>query len=448
MRAATFPLMASAVRALVVILVLPLVGFALMVSAMLIPDRLVMDELYEAVVGGTLEEDSYPIGYSGSRLDGFSECKRITIGLGAPAGTSLVETAVSTPSLGPCATAVPKITGWATGEGLTQAYSYFRYWNGSAAVFRPAISAVGLDGTRILAAIGIVAAAGAFWLQASRRVGRVAATLWLLPVVATTDFIDLPRALLHALGMIVALSAAALLLRFLRADDPWFRFALAAFVAGATFLFLGDMTNPDAAWALTAASAAVVAAGSPTTRQALVSTASATGGWILGFGWMWVSKWLIALPVIGVDAVRREVTGQIEFRVSGETPGGFSGSILGSARRAVDAWFDQPLTLLVIIVAVITAGVIARRASDLATTWPTRLLIAAPAVIPVAWHLVLRNHTHFHAWFTYRSFPVGAGIVLMAVTARLVRSPSPAPPEPDSGPDQAQYGSTASGSMS
>lgn len=429
--------MASAARALVVILMLPLLGLVVMVAAMLVPDRLVMDELYGAVVAGTLVEDPYPIGYTGALLDGFSECKRITIGLGAPAGNSVIETAVRTPSLGPCATAVPKITGWATGEGLTQAYSYFRYWNGSAAIFRPSIAAVGVDGTRILAAIGVLAAAGAFWLQASRRVGRVAATLWLIPLVATTDFIDLPRALLHALGMIVALSAAALVLRCLDAKDPWFRFGLVAFVSGAAFLFLGDMTNPDAAWALTASSAAVVVAASPTMPQALVRTASAAGGWILGFGWMWVSKWLIAVPVVGFDAVRSEVTRQIEFRVSGETPGGFSGSIFGSARRALDVWLDQPLTLLVVIGASIVAGLIARRTSNFAATWPRRALIAAPALIPVVWHLVLRNHTHFHAWFTYRSLVVAVGIVLMATTARLVVA-SPPPSDHDSHPDAAR----------
>ena len=408
-----------------VVLVLPVLGLVLMVAAMLIPDRLVMDELHEAVVAGVLVEESYPTGYTGSLVDGFSECKRITIGLGAPAGTGLIETAIQTPSLGACATAVPKISGWAAGDGLTQAYSYFRYWNGSAVVLRPSIAAVGVDGTRLLAAIGLVASAGAFWFQASHRVGRAAATLWLAPLIVTTDFIDLPRALLHSIGMIVILVASTLVLRLLNAEDDWLRFALVAFLAGSAFLFLGDMTNPDAAWAMTGASAAVVAAGSSTMSGALRRTAAAVAGWILGFGWMWVSKWLIAIPVLGFDAVRSEVQGQIEFRLSGETAGGFTGSIFGSARRALDAWFDQPLTMLVVCVGAIVAILVARRTASFALTWPRRAMIASTALIPVAWHLLLRNHTFFHAWFTYRSFAAAAGIVFMAATARLVVGSTP-----------------------
>ncbi len=42
-------------------------------------------------------------------------------------------------------------------------------------------------------------------------------------------------------------------------------------------------------------------------------------------------------------------------------------------------------------------------------------------MIPVVWHLVLRNHTSVHSWFTYRSFAVAFGILLMALTARIGR---------------------------
>jgi hypothetical protein len=31
----------------------------------------------------------------------------------------------------------------------------------------------------------------------------------------------------------------------------------------------------------------------------------------------------------------------------------------------------------------------------------------------------MRQHTVIHSWFTYRSFPVAFGIILLALTARL-----------------------------
>ncbi len=410
--------MSSRIRVLALPVVLPVVALLLMIAAMAVPDRAVMDQLVDAVNSGSLQENSYPVGDTGSRLDRFSECKRITIGLGGPGG--LLETAVQTPSLGPCERAVPKIRGWAQGEGLTQTYSYFRYWNGSAVVFRPVIAAVGLDATRILAAIGVALAALAFWSQLARRVGRPSATLALVPVVVTTDFIDLPGALLHALGMIVALSAAALLVRYLRGDA--LVYGAAGFVAGSVFLFFGDMTNPDAAWALSASSAALVAVSAVSLRSAAWRTLAATVGWGAGFAWTWVSKWLIAIPVLGLDEVWSQVTRQAEFRLAGETDGGFSGSLFGSTRGALEIWSDQPLMIPTTIVVVVVALVLARRVSRPNPLVLQRLLIAAPGVIPIGWHLVMRNHTHFHGWFTYRSFPVAFGIILLAATARLTVS--------------------------
>lgn len=405
--------------------VLPLAGLVLMLAAMMVPNQFVMEELHEAITDGTLETASYSTGYSGSTVDGFSECKRITVGIGEPAGGSVVQSAIRTPMLGSCELAVPAIEAWASGAGNPQGREYFRYWNGSAVVFRPLIAAVGVAGTRVLAGIGLAVVMALFWREASRRVGWPAATVAVIPIVATTDFVDLPGALLHALGMIVALGSAALLLRRLRPTSSLLGFAGATFTAGATFLYFGDMTNPDAAWAIAASSAAVVAVGADSRRAAAGRAAVGAVGWIVGFVWMWVAKWLIAVPVVGFDAVRSNVTNQVEFRLAGESDGGYTGSLTGSARRAFDAWMDQPLTLWILVVLVVVAIVVARRLPTYRRTAVERLMIGAPAIIPVAWHFVLRNHTHFHAWFTYRSFAVAAGVVLMAATARLVAS-SPA----------------------
>lgn len=405
------------VRLVLLALALPVLGLALMVGAMLVPDRMVIEELFDAVESGDIGRN-YPVGYAGSQIDGFSECKRITIGLGRLPDSGLVETAVRTPSLGPCTTAVPKIVGWAQGEGLTQQYSYFRYWNGSAVVLRPSVAVFGVSGTRVLAGFSLIAVGVALWMALGRRVGRVAASFAVVPIVLTTDFVDLPRALVHAIGVVVALGSAAALVRFARPEAPPLWFGAAAFGAGAAFLFFGDLTNPDAAWALTAASCAVVAAGTPHWRPVALRTAAGAVGWISGFAWMWLSKWLIAVPVIGADDVRSQITRQVEFRLDGEV-GGYTGSVFGGVRGAYEAWMDQPLTVALLVVGGLAAVVVAVRYRQLASTWAVRAVVAAPAVIPVVWHLVLRNHAHFHSWFTYRSFAVSAGLVFLALTATL-----------------------------
>ena len=44
----------------------------------------------------------------------------------------------------------------------------------------------------------------------------------------------------------------------------------------------------------------------------------------------------------------------------------------------------------------------------------TRLVLAAPAAVPPVWFTVMRNHTQVHAFFTYRSWAVALGVLVMA----------------------------------
>lgn len=402
-------------------LALPVAGVVLVVLADAIPDRLVMDELYEATLDGSLDSEPYGVGYSGSRIDEFSECKRITVGLGAPPGTNTFESAVRSPTLGACPTAVPRIVGWAEGEGLIRSYDYYRYWNGSSVVFRPSIALFGLDGTRMIAAISLAASTVFAAREVARRVGWPAAAVLFAPVVAATDFVDLPGALLHALGMVAILLGVGLMLRFLGPGSSPTTIAWASFGAGAAFLFLADLTNPSAGWALTASSASLPAAGGAAAwRPVVLRTAAAAGGWIAGFAWMWFGKWVVAAMVIGYDEVRSNVRGQVELRLAGEESG-VSTAMFEGLRRAWREWWAQPLTGLVVVGGVALVGVIAVRRGDLRRTWRLRLAMCLPALLPVLWFSLMRNHTYLHAWFVYRSLAVAFGIVLMAVAARLLQ---------------------------
>lgn len=429
---------------------LPLVALSLVVAADAIPDRFVAYRLRDAIDRGQLVEGSYSVGYSGGQVDGYSECKRMTIGLGADPDIGTFESAVRSPTLGPCESAVPAVRAWANGEGWTGSYDYFRYWNGSTVVMRPAVAAVGLPATRVLAALALAAVAGAWFWRSRRIVGTLSASLLSAPLVLTTDFIDLPGALVQAIGMIVGLGAAALYVWFVPRQARWHTYAAAAFACGAASQFFGDLTNPDASWALVVSAAAMLALGS--TREMPGRVAAAAVGWIAGFAWIWFTKWAIAATVVGYDTVRFVITNKAEERLSGEVDGA-DATLWSGVAAAWRAWRDQPLTTLTVLAFGVTAVIVLIRRGDVASSWLPRLLLASGAVIPLVWHVVLRNHTAVHFWFTYRSFAVAFGIVLMALTAQVagrgvdacptattsrVRSPSP----------QAQYGSTASGSMS
>ena len=60
----------------------PLVGLVLMVVADNVPDRMVMEHLFDATVDGSLDAGDYGSGLAGRRVDQFTECIAITVGVG------------------------------------------------------------------------------------------------------------------------------------------------------------------------------------------------------------------------------------------------------------------------------------------------------------------------------------------------------------------------------
>jgi hypothetical protein len=393
-------------------LAMPIVALLLVVIADLVPDRWVMDHLFEATMSGALDTESYDRGYAGGLVDGFSECKRITVGLGDPVGRSTLESAVMSPTLGACDVAVPKIEGWAAGEGLSRSYDYARYWNGSAVVFRPLMALVGVTASRVIAGAAVAAATALYWLAARRRLGGTAAAIVTLTMALTVDFIDLPGALLHSLAWTVALLSAAVIM-LLPTDSSNGAVAWWMFVMGGIFLFLADFTNPELAWALAVASVAFgVRPGRPA-RESLQRVVLAAGAWIAGFAWLWVAKWCIYAAVAGFDRAWDDVTGQIETRLDGVV-GDATPTAWDALDRVWSAWWDAPLTSIVIPVFLVVTAVLVVRFRTPEIGLLDRAVMAAPAALPLLWYVLVRNHTYLHFWFVYRSLAVVAAVVLGA----------------------------------
>lgn len=407
---------------------LPLVGLAGMVVADNVPDRWVMDRLFEGVSTGSLDAEDYGVGIAGGRVDEFTECIAITVLVGDADGVGTLESAIRAPTLGKCSEAVPRIVGWAEGEGLRRNYDYYRYWHGHGLVLRPSVALFGVAATRLLAAAALVVSVLALARATSRRLGLPAAVALVGPLVASTDFVDLPSVLPHALSMTLLLGTAAFVV-----DRPprstWALLAVAA-ASGAAFVYVDLFPLPSAAWTMFVVAAGIGAVALPA-APLLGRMALAGGGWILGYAWMWFTKWVFAAMVVGVDTVRSVIRYQIELRLDGEQAS-VEDRVFASIERNVEEWWNQPLTWLVAATAVVAvaASVIRIRRSGASGEWPVRAVLALPAAIPFVWYEVLSNHSQVHAWLTYRSVAVALGVVVMAATARR-----PAEAVRDTGPE-------------
>jgi hypothetical protein len=183
------------------------------------------------------------------------------------------------------------------------------------------------------------------------------------------------------------------------------------------------LTTAPAGWALcvfvVTLAASTVATGP---RLAAFSVASAVS-WIIGYGWMWFTKWVLAAAIYGYDEVRRTIGANVSNRLDGEYVDIEKG-VFATTRLNVSQWWAQPLSgaVLAAIVAVVIATWARRIRNDSGDDRRVldRLILALAAVIPIVWYETLRNHSQVHFWFTYRAVSVVIGIVAAAAVARMV----------------------------
>lgn len=411
---------ASRVRSiggLVLLLVaLPIVGFVLVVLADAIPDRPVARHLGTEILNERLTTEDYGAALTGHQIDRFTDCIGITIGLGSPPGTNTIESAISSPTLGKCSEAVPRLQSYLDGNGLEQSYPYYRYWHGYSVVLRPLLAVVGLQGARVVMLVALAAGLLGLARSLARRHGRAVPVVLLAPFVLTTDFIELPGSLPHATGALAILGTSWLAHDVVARSPTWQRVAAVSIVSGATVVYADILTIPGGGWALCTA---VIGMGASLvlTRLALaMRIIVAAVAWILGYTWMWVSKWILASFVFGIDSVIDVIRFTTENRISGDN-GSIEYGLFATIRVNLEVWWRQPLTG-VVVAALLTAFVIVWRRRTRwcppVDRWVDRLIVASPALIPLVWFEVLKNHSQVHVWFTYRSVPIAVGIVAAA----------------------------------
>jgi hypothetical protein len=201
----------------------------------------------------------------------------------------------------------------------------------------------------------------------------------------------------------------------LRAVARWPHWEIAAQIAalaGALSAFVDLMTTLPGALALTIAGAAlgVYAAGSaPAPRGTWHVPVAAAGGWLVGFAWMWASKWMIAAAGLGIRSVVDNVKAQLEFRLSGEYRGVDPWRFRGFSEN-LGVWWDRPLMPLTVgAILVVLIVVAVRQHVNRRVIWPVTVSGVIVIGLVVTWYVVLNNHSQIHAWLVYRSLPLAFG---------------------------------------
>lgn len=156
----------------------------------------------------------------------------------------------------------------------------------------------------------------------------------------------------------------------------------------------------------------------PRTKGQWCGRVVATGlGWIAGYAFMWVMKWILATPVLGHN-VFEEALNEVFFR-----SGALENEIYGLAGRLNAVyinWRHYEYKAYAILLAGWLLWWFLHIAAGKGTAGAKRHAYFLVGISSFVWYFVLANHTQIHHFFTYRIF----GVTILAFLAMALDSVS------------------------
>ena len=149
----------------------------------------------------------------------------------------------------------------------------------------------------------------------------------------------------------------------------------------------------------------------------LALTIACCAAWAVGFGGMWVLKWVLTAAVFGWERLG-SIVAQATLRASSGS-NGETFSRLSVVVRNFDVFLAKASYLLLIGLAVLAtlAPAVRRAVRDRHVRLdPRALTLLVVLAVPIVWYLVLANHAYDHTYYTYRNATVSvlAGYALLA----------------------------------
>ena len=404
---------------LLTLIALPVLGMVLSIVGESIPDDMVTDALVEAIDAGLITEDNRTLSAFGTTVDHHSECIGLTTGLG-DANRGIIEVAVVSPNLGNCEVAVEQLDAWRDGGELVRDWDYLRYWHGHTAFTRPIVAVFGVEAVRTVTMGLLLGSFLMFYIVLSRRSSRLAATLFMTPLVVGSDLLTTPQSGPHGVAAVVVIACAAVVLVAASSTDALPTIAIVSSLSAGLLVLVDVFTIGTMSWTLTTA---MVGLGSWTLGrrgwQLLKPMTVGAAAWGVAYVSTWVAKWAIAGLFVGFDEVWRRISTQVGIRVSGDVD--YIDLGLGNSTTTVlGTWWLSPLGPPLVAMVVIWMAMAAVKAlrNGTITTW---LALASPVLLAVVWFEVMQNHTQVHRWFTAaRGVAVCSAVLLLA--SELTRS--------------------------
>ena len=321
-------------------------------------------------------------------------------------------------------------------DGLTEdapIINYPRYWHGYEVLLKPLLVIFNINQIRQISLIAVTALSTILAVQFAQRRG-IAAGLSVTIPLAGFNIVVVCQGLSLVMTFLVGLTASVLLAATQKWwSKDWRMIIISAFLCGAITNYLDFLCTPLVALGLPLLTFVMCCFDSEAMNnkpfEILKVCILLSISWAIGYGLLWITKWILCSLVTGYDALG-DALGAASMRTStsgGELPQAISR--FDAIKRNVNFAFPWWSKLFILIgsftalgasIALIARGsrIISRKVLSLA------LGCVFVALLPIVWYLALSQHSYVHTWFTYRNLMLCACslILYLSITLPMFRS--------------------------
>ena len=279
-------------------------------------------------------------------------------------------------------------------------YSYGRYWHGYLVTLIPALTMMDLSQIRIFNCILFLLLIISICYLTYRNFSLSAMIAFLIPLAFGLFFPIVPYSLQYSSVFYIAFISSIILLSY---NKYWItkpRIVVFFFIVGAITSFFDFLTAP------------IVTLGfpllfyglrkeTPTIKELFLLCAI----WAMGYSLMWISKWIIAYLLAGVNVFEDAYSHAATWTGTNvERP-----SLVQLLRHlVVNAPVFNNILLGIILIVLFF---IPKKLSEIRkNSW-----FLFVALVPIAWLILMRRHTYIHYWFSWRNLLVSFFALLLFV---------------------------------
>ena len=290
---------------------------------------------------------------------------------------------------------------------------YARYWHGYVALLRPVLNSLNYFDFRTLNCLAQMALIMATVYIVWKEFGRKRYVLALL----TSYTLLAPLALFFSLQYFWIFYISYVMICLVICKKEYFlqeqRYFYLFQCIGMLTVYFDLLTFPLLTWGFPLLWW-IAACGDRMTVKERVKKAVLSGcAWVFGYAGMWVTKWVIASPVLGYNVVRQAIS-QIFLR-TGDVDN-IVQDLMGAYRRVevfYTNWRHYEYGIYMVILILWMLWAIYRSIRCGFRKEPAGVAYLLIALVSPIWYFALSNHTIIHHFFTYRIYGVGIlGILL------------------------------------